>query len=42
MAVRKLQIVLDLDETLIHYMTAPEWQLIPEGEKQKYQVHTPF
>lgn len=42
MAVRKLQIVLDLDETLIHYMTAPEWLLVPEDEKAKYEIHTPF
>lgn len=42
MAVRKLQILLDLDETLIHYMTAKEWQLVPEEEKVKYTIHTPF
>lgn len=35
---KKLQLVLDLDETLINYLLRPVWQGLPEAEQNKYKV----
>ena len=33
-----LNVVLDLDETLIHYLKAEKWAMVPLTEKAKYEV----
>ena len=35
---KKLQLVLDLDETLINYVPRPVWQGLPEAEQNKYNA----